>query len=418
MDNDVRLEALEGEFKLLKSELKQTLSSVRDFLLDFKLPPVVEEAEPIQEVLTTTDQDSAKSTPQEPVSPTPDYGGYGGGDNGSGVNSGGDNDGDGDHSGRPDNSYSEPEPEMSAPVAAQDEITHMEDDLDDIDDADTGISSGDMPSDIVEEEEEAQETAPAALPALAATAYAPSTPPVNLLANLIRWAAEAMQEIGAAQLPVFLDVYATSGNLTEEMKQNILHLAEVTADPAALETAAGSGKVFNEQLSICMEIGSFNGEVPAEIRTRIRRLSELILQQTAYTNKADVWSQMLLKLHGILSHGGTPVQPLVFNKAAAKEELPEAAADGVPTEDSGLDLDSEQMDEDLLERYDLSEDGAEIDEEDIQPPGKNTRLVKLRMVLPVGDGGEQELDLGNLFIATENIKQNNGHKNLSIPKRK
>ena len=43
MATDDRVKVLEGEFKLIKSELRQTLSSVRDFLLDIKLPPMQEE---------------------------------------------------------------------------------------------------------------------------------------------------------------------------------------------------------------------------------------------------------------------------------------------------------------------------------------------------------------------------------------
>ena len=39
MEVNKRLEALEGEFKLMKGELKKTLSGVRDYLQKVKLPP-------------------------------------------------------------------------------------------------------------------------------------------------------------------------------------------------------------------------------------------------------------------------------------------------------------------------------------------------------------------------------------------
>ena len=39
MDVNNKLDNLEGELKLIKGELKQTLIEVRDFLLNLKLPP-------------------------------------------------------------------------------------------------------------------------------------------------------------------------------------------------------------------------------------------------------------------------------------------------------------------------------------------------------------------------------------------
>ena len=38
MEKDKRIETLENEFKLIKGELKQTLTGVRDFLMDTGLP--------------------------------------------------------------------------------------------------------------------------------------------------------------------------------------------------------------------------------------------------------------------------------------------------------------------------------------------------------------------------------------------
>ena len=43
MSTEDRVKALEGEFKLIKSELRQTLIGVRDFLLDMKLPALQDE---------------------------------------------------------------------------------------------------------------------------------------------------------------------------------------------------------------------------------------------------------------------------------------------------------------------------------------------------------------------------------------
>jgi len=42
---------------------------------------------------------------------------------------------------------------------------------------------------------------------------------------------------------------------------------------------------------------------------------------------------------------------------------------------------------------------------------RGTRPARLRLIMPVGEGEEQELDLGNLFIATDGkSKTTNSHK--------
>ncbi|MFH1003279.1 MAG: hypothetical protein V1780_03965, partial [Chloroflexota bacterium] len=51
-------------------------------------------------------------------------------------------------------------------------------------------------------------------------------PQVNMLANLVRWVALARREIGNEQLPTFLDVYSFSENLSPELREIILGLAE------------------------------------------------------------------------------------------------------------------------------------------------------------------------------------------------
>ena len=89
-----------------------------------------------------------------------------------------------------------------------------------------------------------------------------STPKVNLLANLTNWVAKAKKELGYEQLPVFLEVYGISGHLSPELKEVILHLADITS------------------------------EYPEDSST------------------AEIWSQAMLSLHGILTGGNAPLYPL------------------------------------------------------------------------------------------------------------
>ena len=89
-----------------------------------------------------------------------------------------------------------------------------------------------------------------------------SIPKVNLLANLINWVAKAKKEIGYEQMPIFLEVYGISGHLSPELKEVILHLADITSE------------------------------------------------QPENTNTAEVWSQSMLSLHGILTGGDAPLYPL------------------------------------------------------------------------------------------------------------
>ncbi|MDY6918146.1 MAG: hypothetical protein SVP26_09445 [Chloroflexota bacterium] len=52
----------------------------------------------------------------------------------------------------------------------------------------------------------------------------------NQLPNLIRWVSVAKKEIGTPQLPTFLEAYSVRGNLSAEMKEIILHLAAVVSE--------------------------------------------------------------------------------------------------------------------------------------------------------------------------------------------
>ena len=90
----------------------------------------------------------------------------------------------------------------------------------------------------------------------------PSAPPVNLMANMIRWVSNAKREIGGEQLPIFLEVYGISGHLSPELKEVILYLADIT------------------------------------------------VEQSAGANAAETWSRLISELHGILTGGDAPLHPV------------------------------------------------------------------------------------------------------------
>lgn len=138
------------------------------------------------------------------------------------------------------------------------------------------------------------------------------TPQVNLLSNLIRWVSNAKKDIGSEQLPIFLEVYGISGHLAPELKETILHLAEISEPPAMDE------------------------------------------------NAADVWSQLILELHGILTGGDAPLHPI-------KPFWGEEAAETAPVDPEAAGLAAEQPAED--------------------PP------FKLKLVLPGGDGKGKEYSI-------------------------
>lgn len=144
-----------------------------------------------------------------------------------------------------------------------------------------------------------------------------SVPRVNMLANLINWVARAKREIGSENIATFLEVYGISGHLTPELKEVILQLSEIAADQ--LEAA----------------------------------------------NNAEIWSQSMLSLHGILTGGDAPLHP-VFPSLMNNEGETE------PTEEEVIEV------------------------------GKSLgKQAKLKLVFPTDDGENKEFCL-NLTPEMEN----------------
>ena len=158
-------------------------------------------------------------------------------------------------------------------------------------------------------------------------------PRVNMLANLINWVSRAKQEIGYDQLSTFLEVYGISGHLSPELKDIILHLAEITGDkPAA-------------------------------------------------ANSAGVWSESMLTLHGILTGGEAPVHPVL------------------PSWSAGSDI-SDQLEEDEI---------IVPEEEPQEAP------VKLKLVFPSTDGKNREFCID---LAPEQSGDDAGPRSKQDPERR
>ncbi len=132
-------------------------------------------------------------------------------------------------------------------------------------------------------------------------------PKVNMLANLINWVARARQEIGYEQLPALLEVYGTSGHLSPELKEIIIQLAEIIRDNDEVATAS------------------------------------------------EIWSESILSLHGILTGGDAPLNPVIPSWVDSKDEV-------------------ELSDEDEIIEVDKTKD----------------KQAKLKFVFPGGNGKNKE----------------------------
>ena len=273
MDINKRLDILEGDFKLMKGELKETLSNVRDYLTEIKFPPPVDIDIPSFGDETTINmkgalgaaaaamqpiiiQGSSLMAPPAPAaagpvppaasapspappapaaaSPAPPASGSAGPATSS-----------------PE--FTNPTLPMSqmADLPIEEAISQSFEPRERLGSSDTpewplyeeienlgsvGLDDRDYGKKVAEEASQ-------------------SAPGVNLLANLIRWVATAKREVNSEQLLTLLEVYGISGYLSPELKEVILHLADITE------------------------------------------------QQSSEENAADIWSRLTLELHGILGGG-------------------------------------------------------------------------------------------------------------------
>ena len=329
MDAEKKLDTIEEEMKLLKGELKQSLASVRDYLLNMELPS--SEFSTILEALGNNGEGSQKVTIDANIA----------NNKGQPTDDGDDemeevveeeipesedelslqpNDilspdaiaaSEHDHSGglvtEPDMVESEEPVELVEPF--ENDRPDFEDSSNELDDLGETEDTDDFYKPPRRKSKPPVEEDSLMVYDNSTAEIQSSTPRVNLLANLINWVSRAKKEIGSEQLPTFLEVYGVSGHLSPELKEAILQLCDITAE------------------------------------------------QSDAANRADVWSQSMLSLHGILTGGDAPLYPFKSSAFGAEsEELP------------------------------VEEEIIEVDKPKEQP-------VKLKLVFPDSDGKSKEFSV-------------------------
>jgi hypothetical protein len=290
MADDKRLDTLQEEIKLMKGELKQSLASVRDYLLNMELPSSEisnilsalgdegekvtmkgsldtpkEEKPPVEPENTLTETEESLEDEAEPE-----------GDDLLDLeeNPEGDEEEElapedsltneenklasGENASDQQEELSQPEDELSEPEETEDFELDPEENLDEEEEESLPIE----PEMSDDEEEPMQEERPMQYEDSTTEDMNLSVPKVNMLANLINWVARANKEIGRDQIPTFLEVYGISGHLSPELKDVIVHLSEITEE------------------------------------------------DTEVSSSSEIWSQSMLLLHGILTGGDAPLHPV------------------------------------------------------------------------------------------------------------
>jgi hypothetical protein len=287
MGGDKKLETMQEELKLLKGELKQSLASVRDYLLNMELP-----ASEFSNILEALDSGEGQKVTMSGSLGTPEET-------------------------RPPEETKQEVVESAPETLAEDEnLIDVEGPLADESRVLEAENLGDQEEETVLEEtalardesgEESQPEVPyegeeapgldSGLPLLdenqayerAADEATLATPKVNMLANLIPWVARAKKEIGYDQLPTLLEVYGISGHLSPELKEIIIQLAQITAEKPEV------------------------------------------------ANDPQLWSQAMLSLHGILTGGDAPLHPVLPFLTETDEETPLEEEEEEPEEETPLD---------------------------------------------------------------------------------
>ena len=322
METDKKLDTIEEELKLMKGELKQTLSSVRDYLLNMELPSTE-----FSTILAALGDSEQNVTMKGTFSLPPDSGAVDEAEDESSKHESDSASSEEESASSHDKAATEPESALNeelggadgdagteSELSTEDESASQDDNLE----PETGLPPPENTDENFEQDESL-----VAEPQLSAeeeliekienekisNELSKSIPKVNLLANLISWIAKAKNEIGYDQLPTFLEVYGISGHLSPELKEVIMSLAEITS------------------------------EQPEE------------------ANKAEIWSQTMLSLHGVLTGGDAPLYPM----NPSWNEEPSEMSDVEPAEEEIIEVDKP-----------------------VETP------VKLKLVFPNGDGKSKE----------------------------
>ena len=265
MEIEKRVEGLEGEFKLIKGEVKQSLVDIRDYVLEGKPVPqsVPLEEEPVQDVPPVKEMDSVPPETSKPLREQPEY---------EQLEEIVDEVLPGASEEAP---FEQLPPFQEEPVqeAPFNQLPPFQEEP--VQEAPTPEETDSLPAEASKpsekqlEPERLKDKVEEKLPEASKEEKLPepskeekmsekasgSMLQANQLPNLIRWVSVAKREIGSAQLPTFLEAYGVRGQLSSEMKEVILHLAVVVSE------------------------------------------------QPAGASPADLWSRLTLELHGILTDG-------------------------------------------------------------------------------------------------------------------
>lgn len=327
MVDETRLNTLQDEIKLLKAEVKNSLASVRDYLLNMELPSsefstilaalAGDNAEPQKmNVDSHVADDKAATMPQPDFSKEqPDI----------------PEETPADEKDQPDEfeemlDFEDSDKAEEAETQPEENLVNEGENLPEQEDLSTEEEKEEtLPEDELEESEDEDNTedendeAAEEEPELPLEGVQPmesdsiideinrGIPKVNMLANLIVWVAKVRQEIGYEQLPALLEVYGTSGHLSPELKDIIIQLAEIMKD------------------------------------------------RSESTTESEIWSESILSLHGILTGGDAPLNPVIPSWVDTANE-----ADSLP--------------EDEIIEVDKTKD----------------KSAKLKLVFPDGDGKSKE----------------------------
>jgi len=181
-----------------------------------------------------------------------------------------------------------------------------------------------------------------------------STARINPLVSLIHWVSAAKREIGRQQLPVLLDVYNISGELAPELREIILHLADVIEEKQPVDGSAGVYLgFFRNELSGFLDGYCKSGQLTPEMMDKVLCFIDATVMRTA-ENKADVWGELLLELQGILIGNA---ELIIRNDKRRQDE------------------------------------NKGTGEAPKEPEKEGDMPLKLKLVLPDGEGGEKEFVL-------------------------
>jgi hypothetical protein len=238
MEIENRVEGLEGEFKLIKGEVKQSLTDIRDYVLEGKPVPQAAplEEEPLREVPPVRQMGTRPTDASKPSEEQPEY---------ERLEEIVDEDLPGTSEQAPFDQlppFQEEPPQEEPPPEKTDSLPPED------------YKPSEKQPEPEQFEDKVEEKLPQPIKEEKMTEKASrSMLQANQLPNLIRWVSIAKKEIGASQLPTFLEAYGVRGHLSAELKEIILHLAAVVSE------------------------------------------------QSSDASPADVWSRLTLELHGILT---------------------------------------------------------------------------------------------------------------------